>query len=812
MNALISRASFVKRSCIASYISALSLTLVAISATSAYGQSSPVQNSGQNPGQNSGANSGSTAAAPTSAWPQTATQGADTITIYEPQFDSLSGTTLTMSAAVTITRGDSSGAPMNGVAAVSGNVSPADVAGELEINALTVTSVTFGTTADASAAQLLGTAIAGLAFTVDRETLVEDMKMTNARAAGTPGLSFALPRFVSSTVPAVLINIDGAPIQTPLSTTGWTQVKNTPFVVLVSPTGQWFVWLGDRNASNAWMSASSMTADFTAAAAPSSDVIAALGTPANTPSSSGSNSSRAESTTPPSRVIISTTPAVLIATNGPAKLTDIGNGISEVTNSNCVLLYTASPSEWWTLQSGRWFHAGVGAAWQYADPSEVPASFQNLPATGRLKSARASVVGTTEATAATVAAREVRTVTVKMDAPCTVTYNGAANFTSVGDGADAGVGYATNASQPVFGVGNQYFCCNSGAWFVSSQPEGPWAVTDTVPAAIYSIPPSCPDYPATYVEVYGSEKDPTTGALTSVTFGFTSGYLGTYLNGGTPVYGTGYNYASAQPTAATAANYQATPQTYSTDSSYDNQSGTYAPSTAYNDYDYMQPTVDPYYLDNGWGGWGCCSDWSSGWGWGYNNWNRWGSWNHAWNNWNPYSNPARDNDWENNNRNYANGRADNALNRAPANSAWNQSSDWKNWNARQTGFPESNDWKNWNANPATKNEGADWQKWNAAASAGDEPQNQRPADQPANLNRNGEYNNGSNAAEANHWAGQTNQEPANLNGNRNGGASPRTGVSGFHPSYNQNYRPSSGGRGASPAYHGGGARGGGGRR
>jgi hypothetical protein len=34
------------------------------------------------------------------------------------------------------------------------------------------------------------------------------MKLTNARAAGTPGLAFTPPRFVDSNVPAVLIVID----------------------------------------------------------------------------------------------------------------------------------------------------------------------------------------------------------------------------------------------------------------------------------------------------------------------------------------------------------------------------------------------------------------------------------------------------------------------------------------------------------------------------------------------------------------------------------------------------------------------------
>ncbi len=782
--------------------SALSLTLALLACPLAAAQDMPVQNSGVT------AATAATPAAPTSAWPQTATQGSDTITIYEPQFVSLSGVTLTMSAGVSITRNGSTAAPENGIAALAGIASSGDVPGEIEVNSIAVSSVTFGSATDESAMQLLRTALSGLAFTVDRETLVEDMAISNARGSSTPGLSFTLPRFVSSTVPTVLIAVDGAPILTPAGSSGWNQVKNTPFVVLVSPTNQWFVWLGDRSATNAWMSASSMTGDFATAEAPPADVIAALGTPTNTPKVPTTPApTRAAPTTAPTRIVIATTPTVLIATNGAAKLSLITTGVSEVTNANCVLLHTATPNEWWTLHAGRWFHAAPGSSWAYADPSAIPSSFASLPATGRMKSARASVPGTVEANSAVVAAREVRTVTVNMDVKCTVTYNGDANFTSVGVGSDSAVGYATNASQPVFGVANQYFCCDAGAWFVATDPSGPWTVTDSVPAAIYDIPATCPDYPATYVEVYGSEKDPSTGALTSVTFGFTAGYLGTYLNGGTPVYGTGYDYASAQTSTATAANYQASPSTYGTDSSYDNQSGTYAPSIANSDYDYMQPAVQPYYLDNGWCGWGWCPSWTSGWGWGWNNYDAWGNWNQWYNNWNPYWNPSWNNQWQHDQRLYQNGRGENARNGAAANSSWGESSNWKNWNSHQTGFPESNDWKNWNSHQTGYPESADWQKWNAADKAGDEPQDQRPADQPADLNRNQDFYNGTDASRGNDaWGGQTSRNPAEPGGNQCGSAIPRMGTSGFHPSYNQNYRPSTGSRPAAPAYHGGGGR------
>ena len=63
---------------------------------------------------------------------------------------------------------------------------------------------------------------------------------------------------------------------------------------------------------------------------------------------------------------------------------------------------------------------------------------------------------------------------------------------------------------------------------------GPWTVATSVPAVIYSIPPSSPMHYVTYVQVYGATPD-------DVYTGYTPGYLGTVV---CPehviVYGTGW--------------------------------------------------------------------------------------------------------------------------------------------------------------------------------------------------------------------------------------------------------------------------------
>ncbi len=96
--------------------------------------------------------------------------------------------------------------------------------------------------------------------------------------------------------------------------------------------------------------------------------------------------------------------------------------------------------------------------------------------------------------------------------------------------------YAENTRTPVIMVDpTRYYALFKAAWFVAGAPEGPWFVTATVPAAIYTIPPSSPLHYVTYVKVYAATPD-------VVTVGYTPGYLGVVLSpDNTVVYGTGYD-------------------------------------------------------------------------------------------------------------------------------------------------------------------------------------------------------------------------------------------------------------------------------
>ena len=97
--------------------------------------------------------------------------------------------------------------------------------------------------------------------------------------------------------------------------------------------------------------------------------------------------------------------------------------------------------------------------------------------------------------------------------------------------------YVANAAEPLIRVNaDAYYAVKAGVWFTAPQLTGPWAIATSVPASIYTIPPSSPIYYVTYVRIY--EATPTV-----VYVGYTPGYLGTVVSPyGTVVYGTGYAY------------------------------------------------------------------------------------------------------------------------------------------------------------------------------------------------------------------------------------------------------------------------------
>src|SRR5262249_17561169 len=141
--------------------------------------------------------------------------------------------------------------------------------------------------------------------------------------------------------------------------------------------------------------------------------------------------------------------------------------------------------------------------------------------------------GTGEAEDAVLLAAIPRTAEIsRKDAQAEVQYIGTPEFTAI---SGTSVSYAKNTPSDVLRIGDLYYLCFQGVWFISTSATGPWHAAEKIPPEIYTIPESSPKYHVTYVRVY--DTTPTT-----IIVGYTPGYYGAYVSAGVVVWGTGYYY------------------------------------------------------------------------------------------------------------------------------------------------------------------------------------------------------------------------------------------------------------------------------
>jgi hypothetical protein len=198
--------------------------------------------------------------------------------------------------------------------------------------------------------------------------------------------------------------------------------------------------------------------------------------------------------------------------------------------------------QYYVLISGRWFTAKtLEGPWSHVAAKSLPADFSKIPADHPMADVLISIPGTTQAREAAIANQIPQTATVQRDVqPTQVVYDGGKPQWKPIDGTP--LHYAYNTGAPVIRVEMKtidpttYYMVQNAVWFSATAPTGPWVVAATVPAVIYSIPPSSPMHYVTYVRVYSSTPS-------TVFVGYTPGYYGTvYSTEGVVVYGTGYYY------------------------------------------------------------------------------------------------------------------------------------------------------------------------------------------------------------------------------------------------------------------------------
>ncbi len=346
-------------------------------------------------------------------------------------------------------------------------------------------------------------------------------------AAGTKA-----PTILVSTVPAIVLFMDGKPVLAPIQGTNLQYVVNINFDLFYDNSDYYLLsgrtWLKAKEPRGPWTITLKIPPDMAKLPAKQNwhDVLKAVPPTAQT------------GTSP--TVLFTDKPAELLAFRGKPLYAKIpGTSLEYASNTESKVFLHMPDDQVYVLISGRWFRAAsLNGPWTYAGDS-LPADFAKIPPGQVYSGVLVSVPGTQQASDAVLLSQVPTTAIVSRaaaEAAVKVSYAGPPQFVLI---PTTSMLYAVNTPDKVIRAGNLYYLCFQGIWFVAQTPNGPWKTADSVPPVIYTIPPASPMYNVTYVIV--SNPTPTT-----VQTSYSSGYLGVFVMGmavgSTIVYGTGYYY------------------------------------------------------------------------------------------------------------------------------------------------------------------------------------------------------------------------------------------------------------------------------
>ncbi len=337
--------------------------------------------------------------------------------------------------------------------------------------------------------------------------------------------------FVSNT-PAILLNIDGEAVRADIAGTNLGFVVNSNFPLFFEKGGANYLftgeqWLKSPVLEGPWAPVASLPKDMTKVA--NDPKWAQMKKPILSPSAKGK----------PPTIFYSTKPAEVILFQGQPNYANIpGTQLTVATNTDADLFVYNPTQTYYYLAAGRWFKASdLKGPWTYTTP-DLPPDFANIPENSPAGRVLVSVPGTDEAKDAVLMAQVPTTATVdpKAAEQAKVAYNGNPEFKPI---EGTSMEYATNTADKVIKLGDVYYLCLQGVWFMSPNATGPWTTADSVPKEIYTIPPSSPVYNITYV----TQSTTPEGTVQS---SYTAGYLGTFITGAAVgailASGTGYYY------------------------------------------------------------------------------------------------------------------------------------------------------------------------------------------------------------------------------------------------------------------------------
>lgn len=469
------------------------------------------------------------------SWPRQYVKPAGTVLAYPPQVDSWTDfTTLTWRQAFQFT--PSGGKAVVGAATFQGTTSVDADNHMVFIYNLKILNIFFPSQSPDNSQRYDALIRTFLPQTVDISLQRLVAYTSKPATIPTVPLNNEPPVIFVSNSPAILLNVDGEPVFTSVPDTKLKTIVNSPWPLFQDESTNMYyllvsnIWLTTSNLQyGPWTRTTSLPKTF--AKLPNTgkfvDVRAAYPPPII-----------ANAIVP--KVFFATQPAEVILFDGsPIYQPITGTQLAYASNSMSPVFVYNPTMTYYYLAAGRWFSATtLNGPWTFASFS-LPADFARIPVDSPVGSILSSVPGTPEAKDAALIAQIPTTMVINPTtaaAQVKVAYDGDPKFVPI---SGTTMYYASNTVDKVIQVGDVYYLCLQGVWFMSPNPNGPWTTAPSVPSAIYTIPPSSPVYNVTYVTQ-------TTLSDGNVSSSYTAGYLGVFVMGAAVgaicASGTGYYY------------------------------------------------------------------------------------------------------------------------------------------------------------------------------------------------------------------------------------------------------------------------------
>jgi hypothetical protein len=465
-------------------------------------------------------------------WPREVKVSSGSITVYQPQIESLEKNILKGRAAMAYhAAGDQP--PVFGVAWFTARVEIDRPANSVHFESFTITDTRLPDDNKKIGEEFkkgVDAAMKASNLSMSLDALTTALAAVDQEQKQAADLKNVPPKILYLEEPALLVSIDGKTSLQKVENSKFKAVVNTPYP-LFNDGQNWYLNVAEK----VWYKAKDVDGPWTFDAEPPADLkkmVAAKAAKYDKDSPVSKSTITSENAP---LIVISHTAAELVVSVGKASFQPLTDNLLAMSNTESDVFMDVGSQQFFLVISGRWFTAdSMKGKWSYVASDALPATFQDIPVDSKYVDVRAYVAGTDEAKEAVMDAQIPQTAAVKRGTvELNVTCDGSPKFEEIGG---TKLSFAVNCSDTIMQSGKDFYLVRDAVWYIAGSATGPWVVSDKAPPGIDGIPPSSPVYNTKYVYVYDSTPD-------VVYVGYTPGYVGSYVYGPTIVYGTGWYYS-----------------------------------------------------------------------------------------------------------------------------------------------------------------------------------------------------------------------------------------------------------------------------